>query len=330
MATSLAAAAASVAPRATARPARPRAAARGVRGGSRSVVVRGKKGAWAKEFDPDYEKDKEVVEITAEAEGWPGLAKDTEVETYNILTKLTGPLNITWNGIGVIQVPKGATRRRAKPFRLRVDLHHLLICLVVRVELYRPRARLATDHDGAGAAASVAPRATARPARPRAAARGVRGGSRSVVVRGKKGAWAKEFDPDYEKDKEVVEITAEAEGWPGLAKDTEVETYNILTKLTGPLNITWNGIGVIQVPKGADKKESGNVCKTVLVQRKEQVLAECDRLYPKMKGKPKDYVIQLFEDPYADPVDLSAVPPAGLEPVPAEIKYMPKGKRYPY
>jgi hypothetical protein len=109
-----------------------------------------------------------------------------------------------------------------------------------------------------------------------------------------------------------------------------VETYNILTKLTGPLNITWNGIGVIQVPKGADKKESGNVCKTVLVQRKEQVLAECDRLYPKMKGKPKDYVIQLFEDPYADPVDLSAVPPAGLEPVPAEIKYMPKGKRYPY
>ena len=68
------------------------------------------------------------------------------------------------------------------------------------------------------------------------------------------------------------------------------------------------------------------MCKTVLVQRKEQVLAECDRLYPKMKGKPKDYVIQLFEDPYADPVDLSAVPPAGLEPVPAEIKYMPKGE----
>jgi hypothetical protein len=88
MATSLAAAAASVAPRATARPARPRAAARGVRGGSRSVVVRGKKGAWAKEFDPDYEKDKEVVEITAEAEGWPGLASASSFRSTHLFDSL--------------------------------------------------------------------------------------------------------------------------------------------------------------------------------------------------------------------------------------------------
>lgn len=122
------------------------------------------------------------------------------------------------------------------------------------------------------------------------------------------------------------------------AEDTEVSTYNILVKKTGPLNITWNGVGVIQVPKGGKTdKESNNVCKTVMIQRKELILAEVDRLYPKMRRdksgapvNPLDFVIQLFEDPYADPVDINAVPPADLEPVPAEIKFLPKGKRYPY
>lgn len=106
-------------------------------------------------------------------------------------------------------------------------------------------------------------------------------------------------------------------------------TYNILVKKTGPLNVTWNGVGMLQVPRGKDDKESNNVAKTVLIQRKEQVMAEVARLYPKMTG-PKDFVIQMFEDPYADPVDMEQVPPEGLEPVPAEIKYMTKGKRYPF
>eukprot|EP00740_Mantoniella_antarctica_P023493 CAMPEP_0198687690 /NCGR_PEP_ID=MMETSP1468-20131203/72746_1 /TAXON_ID=1461545 /ORGANISM="Mantoniella sp, Strain CCMP1436" /LENGTH=188 /DNA_ID=CAMNT_0044436043 /DNA_START=24 /DNA_END=590 /DNA_ORIENTATION=+ len=165
--------------------------------------------------------------------------------------------------------------------------------------------------------------------------RQTRRGGLAVVAGGKKGAWAKEFDPLYESDK-TVEVVQVAQG-PGLAKDTEVSTYNILVKKTGPLNITWNGVGVIQVPKGGKTdKDSNNVCKTVLIQRKEQVLAEVDRLYPKMRKEkagtlaPLDFVIQLFEDPYADPVDIYAVPPAGLEPVPAEIKFLTKGKRYPY
>lgn len=59
------------------------------------------------------------------------------------------------------------------------------------------------------------------------------------------------------------------------AEDTEVSTYNILVKKTGPLSLTWNGVGVIQVPKvGKEDKESNNLCKTVLIQRKEQILAE--------------------------------------------------------
>ena len=110
-----------------------------------------------------------------------------------------------------------------------------------------------------------------------------------------------------------------------------------MVKKTGPLNITWNGVGVIQVPKGGKTDaESNNVAKTVLIQRKELILSEVDRLYPKMcKDKsggvvPLDFVIQLFEDPYADPVDMTQQPPADLEPVPAEIKFLPKGKRYPY
>lgn len=118
---------------------------------------------------------------------------------------------------------------------------------------------------------------------------------------------------------------------PPSAEDKEKDpaTYNILVKKTGPLNVTWNGVGVLQVPKGRDNAESNNVAKTVLIQRKEQVMAEVARLYPKMKGD-LDFVIQMFEDPYADPVDMSQVPPEGMEAVPAEIKYMPKGKRYPF
>ena len=112
-------------------------------------------------------------------------------------------------------------------------------------------------------------------------------------------------------------------------KEKDPATYNILVKKTGPLNVTWNGVGMLQVPRGKDDKESNNVAKTVLIQRKEQVMAEVARLYPKMTG-PKDFVIQMFEDPYADPVDMEQMPPEGLEPVPAEIKYMPKGKRYPF
>lgn len=124
---------------------------------------------------------------------------------------------------------------------------------------------------------------------------------------------------------------------PHATEDTEVATYNILVKKTGPLNVTWNGVGVIQVPMvGKEPKESNSLCKTVLIQRKETIMSEVNRLYPKMvKGKageavPLDFVIQLFEDPFADPVDLNQIPPEGLEPVPAEIKFLPKGKRYPY
>ena len=116
-----------------------------------------------------------------------------------------------------------------------------------------------------------------------------------------------------------------------------MSTYNILVKKTGPLNVTWNGVGVIQVPKvGKEHTESNNLCKTVLLQRKDIVLSEVERLYPKLvKDKsggrvPLDFVVQLFEDPFADPVDMTSVPPADLDPVPAEIKFLPKGKRYPY
>jgi hypothetical protein len=50
---------------------------------------------------------------------------------------------------------------------------------------------------------------------------------------------------------------------------------NVYRYATGPLNITWNGVGVIQVPKGGKTdKDSNNVCKTVLIQRKEQIMAE--------------------------------------------------------
>ena len=69
----------------------------------------------------------------------------------------------------------------------------------------------------------------------------------------------------------------------------------MLTKKTGPLNVTWNGVAMLQVPKGKTDKESNAIAKTVLIQRKEIVLQEVDRLYPKMKGQPKDYVIQMFE-----------------------------------
>lgn len=100
-------------------------------------------------------------------------------------------------------------------------------------------------------------------------------------------------------------------------------------KKTGPLNVTWNGVGMLQVPKGVDDKESNNVAKTVLLQRKEVLMGEVARLYPKMTGK-KDFVIQMFEDPYADPVDMDQAIPEGMELVPAEIKWMKKGKRYPF
>lgn len=100
-------------------------------------------------------------------------------------------------------------------------------------------------------------------------------------------------------------------------------------KKTGPLNVTWNGVGMLQVPKGKDDKESNNVAKTVLLQRKEVLMGEVARLYPKMTGK-KDFVIQMFEDPYADPVDMDQEVPEGMELVPAEIKWMKKGKRYPF
>ena len=112
-------------------------------------------------------------------------------------------------------------------------------------------------------------------------------------------------------------------------KEKDPATYNILVKKTGPLNVTWNGVGMLQVPKGKDDKESNNVAKTVLLQRKEVLLGEVARLYPKMTGK-KDFVIQMFEDPYADPVDLDQEIPEGMELVPAEIKWMKKGKRYPF
>ncbi len=104
----------------------------------------------------------------------------------------------------------------------------------------------------------------------------------------------------------------------------------MLTKATGPLNVTWNGVAMLQVPKGKTNQESNAIAKTVLIQRKEVVLSEVDRLYPKMKGKPKDYVIQMFEDPMADPVDLSQEAPNDVETAPAEFKFLEKGRRYPY
>ena len=85
---------------------------------------------------------------------------------------------------------------------------------------------------------------------------------------------------------------------------------------------------MLQVPKGKDDKESNNVAKTVLLQRKEVLMGEVARLYPKMTGK-KDFVIQMFEDPYADPVDMDQAIPEGMELVPAEIKWMKKRKEVP-
>lgn len=110
----------------------------------------------------------------------------------------------------------------------------------------------------------------------------------------------------------------------------DIATYNVLTKKTGPLNVTWNGVAMLQVPKGKTDKESNAIAKTVLIQRKEIVLQEVDRLYPKMKGQPKDYVIQMFEDPFADPVDMTQVAPNDVETAPAEFKFLEKGRRYPY
>ena len=43
----------------------------------------------------------------------------------------------------------------------------------------------------------------------------------------------------------------------------------MLTKKTGPLNVTWNGVAMLQVPKGKTDKESNAIAKTVLIQRKE-------------------------------------------------------------
>ena len=86
---------------------------------------------------------------------------------------------------------------------------------------------------------------------------------------------------------------------------------------------------MLQVPKGATDKESNNVAKTVLLQRKEVLEKEVKRLYPKMTGK-KDFVIQMFEDPYADPVDMEQTVPDRMEAVPAEIVWIKKGKRYPF
>ena len=116
---------------------------------------------------------------------------------------------------------------------------------------------------------------------------------------------------------------------PAEDKDKDPATYNILVKKTGPMNVTWNGVGIIQVPRGKDNKESNNVTKTVLLQRKEVLMAEVSRLYPKMTGK-LDFVIQMFEDPYADPVDMEQTVPEGIELVPAEVKWLTKGKRYPF
>lgn len=164
--------------------------------------------------------------------------------------------------------------------------------------------------------AALTPTRTAR------AARSSRGSM--VVVAGKRGAWAKEFAPK----EETAEEEAEEDEYPGLAKDTDAASFNILVKKTGPLSLTWNGVGVLQIPKGSDDKESSNLAKVVLLQRKDQVMREVDRLYPKLKAKPKDFVIQPFEDPYADPVDMTQVPPETLEIVPAEVKYLKKGKRF--
>ena len=47
---------------------------------------------------------------------------------------------------------------------------------------------------------------------------------------------------------------AEEDEYPGLAKDTEAASFNILVKKTGPLSLTWNGVGVLQIPKGSDDK----------------------------------------------------------------------------
>lgn len=113
------------------------------------------------------------------------------------------------------------------------------------------------------------------------------------------------------------------------AKDEDPATYNVLVKKTGRAHVTWNGVGVLQVPKGRDDKESSDVAKTVLLQRIEPLLAEVKRLYPKMNG-PFDFVIQKFEDPYALPVNTTQAVPPGLGLVPAEIVWLKKGKRYPF
>jgi hypothetical protein len=38
----------------------------------------------------------------------------------------------------------------------------------------------------------------------------------------------------------------------------------------------------------------------------------------------------MFEDPMADPVDLSQEAPNDVETAPAEFKFLEKGRRYPY
>lgn len=59
---------------------------RGARGTCRRgglVVVAGKKGAWAKEFDPEYEKAQAVVEVDASI--WPGLESASHAQSFRPL-----------------------------------------------------------------------------------------------------------------------------------------------------------------------------------------------------------------------------------------------------
>lgn len=96
------------------------ARARSARGGL--VVVAGKKGAWAKEFDPEYEKEKTVA--TVDDAKWPGLdsacarSEAAHHPRVSPKTALAPPPSLPSPARAAARVPSGpvsSTPRGARP-----------------------------------------------------------------------------------------------------------------------------------------------------------------------------------------------------------------------
>lgn len=256
------------------------------------VIVAGKKGAWAKEFDPEYEKANAVVVAEVDVNKWPGLdstSKERVFEPYLTPEKSASRTNRPTPQRcqqGRLACPDTDTRFLSNDGRNRRRRRNQTV--------FRSVAKTGklSSHTSRGHAVTL---------------------FRSLVT-------SSTNSPPF-----LIRVAFPKPE----AKDEDPATYNVLVKKTGRAHVTWNGVGVLQVPRGRDDKESSDVAKTVLLQRIEPLLAEVKRLYPKMNG-PFDFVIQKFEDPYAQPVNTTQAVPPGLGLVPAEIVWLKKGKRYPF